>query len=229
LNSSPRCRRQKSCRRPEWRIAVKIPVSKARASRSDRSPSPVPFEMIIPQREISGARYDARHGSKTFGASKGASKRPTWNWSDHSVHRRLWDRDGFYRVALFFGPAPLVGAALAAIVWGCIVAVQTMTYQPPPWAHYAQATNWDNGSPDAPHPASPAKPLPPLRADGSAIGYDSGWNMTANPLTISPTMEADVGATPIIGFTIDEPTATMSRILDGDRRINCSSVFLPAF
>jgi len=130
------------------------------------------------------------------------------------AHRRLWDRDGFYRIALFFGPAPLVGAALAAIVWGCIGAVETKTYQPPAWAHYT-ATNRDNGSPDAPHPASPTKPLPPLRADGSAIGYDPGWSMTANPVTISPTMETNVNATPISGFTIDEPTATMAKILDG--------------
>src|ERR1700688_3409501 len=90
------------------------------------------------------------------------------------IHRRLWGRDGFYRVALFFGPAPLAGAALAAIVWGCIVAVQTRTYQPPAWAHYTPATSGDTGSPDAPLPARPEKPLPPLRADGSAIGYDSG-------------------------------------------------------
>jgi hypothetical protein len=130
------------------------------------------------------------------------------------AHRRLWDRDGFYRVALLFGPAPLVGATLAAIVWGCVVAVQTRTYQPPAWAHFT-ATNRDNGSPEAPHQASPARPLPPFRADGSAIGYDTGWSMTANPLTISPTMEADVNPTPIMGFTLDEPTATMARILDG--------------
>jgi hypothetical protein len=131
------------------------------------------------------------------------------------IHRRLWGRDGFYRIALLFGPAPLVGAGLAAIAWGCIVAVQTRTYQPPAWAHYTPATSGDNGSPDAPHPISPARPLPPLRGDGSAIGYDAGWSMTANSVTISPTMEADVNATPITGFTIDEPTATMARILDG--------------
>jgi hypothetical protein len=128
------------------------------------------------------------------------------------THRRLWDRDGFYRVALFFGPAPLVGAALAAIVWSCIVAVQTKTDQPPAWAHYTRA---DYGSPDAPHQVRPARPLPPLRADGSAIGYDPGWSMTANSLTISPTMEADVNPTPIMGFAIDEPTVTMAQILDG--------------
>jgi hypothetical protein len=145
------------------------------------------------------------------------------------IHRRLWDRGGFYRVALFFGPAPLVGAALAAIVWGCIAALQTETYQPPAWAHYT-APNRNNGSPDAPQPASPAKPLPPLRADGSAIGYDPGWSMTANPVTISPTMEAVVNPTPVIGFTIDEPTATMARIRDAGPKdklfVGVSSGFL---
>jgi hypothetical protein len=131
------------------------------------------------------------------------------------IHRRLWDRDGYYRVALFFGPAPLVGAALAAIVWVCIADMRTETYQPPAWAHYTPPTNGDNGSPEAPHPASPVKPLPPLRADGSVIGYDPGWSMTANPVTVSPAMDADVSSTPIVGFTIDEPTASMARILDG--------------
>jgi hypothetical protein len=44
------------------------------------------------------------------------------------TRRCLMERDGFYRVALFFGPAALVGAASAATVWGCIVAVQSVTY-----------------------------------------------------------------------------------------------------
>jgi hypothetical protein len=135
------------------------------------------------------------------------------------IHRRLWDRNGVYRVALFFGPAPLAGAGVAAIVWVCIADVQNTTYQPPPWAHNAEVSNRDNGSPDAPLSASPERPLPPLRADGSAIGYDPGWSMTANPLTVSPTMEVNVGATPITGFTLDEPTATMARIL-GERPKN---------
>jgi hypothetical protein len=107
---------------------------------------------------------------------------------------------------------------LAVIAWRCTVAVQTMAYQPPAWAHITQATGRDNGAPDAPLPASPVKPLPPLRADGSAIGYDAGWNMTANPLTVSPTMETTISATPIMGFTIDEPAVSMALILEGRPR-----------
>ena len=126
------------------------------------------------------------------------------------IHRRLWERDGFYRVALFFGPAPLAGIALAAIVWAGIGAMQNTPDQPPPWARVPEITN---GSMDAPLAAIPAKPLPPLRADGSAIGYDPGWSITVNPLTVSPTMDVTVSATPITGFTVDEPTVTMARIL----------------
>jgi hypothetical protein len=131
------------------------------------------------------------------------------------IHRRLWDRDRYYRVALFFGPAPLAGAAMAAIVWACIASVKPETHQPPPWAHFTPVTNGPNGSPDAPLPAPPAKPLPPLRADGSAIGYDAGWSVSANPVTISPTMEVEVRAPPLSGFTVDEPTVTMAQILAG--------------
>jgi hypothetical protein len=130
------------------------------------------------------------------------------------IHRRLWDRGGLYRLALFFGPASSTGVALAALVWACIGAAQTTTYQPPAWAHFTAASNRDKGSPEAPLQTSPARPLPPFRADGSAIGYDSGWSMTANPVTISPTVNAEVSATPITGFTINEPTVTMARMLD---------------
>ena len=131
------------------------------------------------------------------------------------VHRRLWEQDSGYRIALLFGPAALVGAALGAIAWVGVVAVQTATNQPPAWAKNTEVTTWDSGSRNAPHPASQTKPLPPLRADGSAIGYDPGWSMTANPMTVSQTMDADVKATPISGFTIDDPTVTMAQILDG--------------
>ncbi len=131
------------------------------------------------------------------------------------AHRRLWERDGFYRIAVFFGPAPLIGAALAAIVWSGTAALRRETDQPPAWAHYTPATSVGHTAPDAPLTVGPAKPLPPLRADGSAIGYDPGWSATANPVTVSPTMDADVSATAITGFTIDEPTATLARIVDG--------------
>ena len=129
------------------------------------------------------------------------------------IHRRLWDRDGFYRVALFFGPAPLAGAGLAAIVWACISDVRTAPHEPPAWAHYTETTTRDRGTPDAPKPASPEKPLPPLRADGSAIGYDPGWSVTANPVTIKPPLDMTVEPAPIAGFTIAEPTVTMARLL----------------
>jgi hypothetical protein len=131
------------------------------------------------------------------------------------IHRRLWDRDDFYRLALFFGPAPLIGAGLAAIVWVCIGTERTATHQPPPWAHYTEPSKRDRGSPDAPKPAIPAKPLPALRADGSAIGYDPGWSVTANPVTLNRPVDANVGATPIDGFTLAEPTVTMARLLEG--------------
>jgi hypothetical protein len=128
------------------------------------------------------------------------------------VHRRLWERDAFYRIALFFGPAPLLGAALAVIVWDGVAAVQGTIYQPPAWAH---VTSSDNGSADAPRPASPVKPLPPLRADGSTIGYDHGWSITANAMIIRPTKEVDLNPTPIAGFSIDQPAVTMAQILNG--------------
>jgi hypothetical protein len=129
------------------------------------------------------------------------------------IHRRLWERDGFYRVALFFGPAPLLGAALAAAVWNYIIPGPNVQHQPPAWAHYEKQTNENNGSPDAPLPANPTKPLPPLRADGSAIGYDSGWSMTANALTLDAAMETNISPVPITGFTIDEPAVNMAQML----------------
>jgi hypothetical protein len=59
------------------------------------------------------------------------------------IHRRLWERDGFYRTALLFGPAPLIGCGLAAGIWFMVRVLPTPGVQPPNWGKPpAGPENW---------------------------------------------------------------------------------------
>jgi hypothetical protein len=128
------------------------------------------------------------------------------------VQARLWERDGAYRAALLLGPAPLLGAAVAAAVWGGVMEFRALTYQPPPWGTWSRPATSNNG--DAPPQAlQPARPLPEIGADGALAGYQPGWKVEARPIEVSPTMNVDVKANALTGFTISNPSIDMAQIL----------------
>src|SRR6202012_3243469 len=87
------------------------------------------------------------------------------------IHRRLWDRDGFYRVALLFGPAPLVGGAVAAGIWLVVQGLPAPTAPVPAWAKLPQSSDGESAGGE-PHAVAPAAPLPPIGADGGYRGYE---------------------------------------------------------
>jgi hypothetical protein len=128
------------------------------------------------------------------------------------IHRRMWHQDGGYRVALMLGPAPLLGAVLAAALWGTVVAVREVTYQPPSWA-VPQGSKILRD--DAGHPLTvqPARPLPEVGADGGLIGHEPGWNVVARPIQVSQTMDVDIETNPLAGFAIKGPSVDMEQIL----------------
>jgi hypothetical protein len=128
------------------------------------------------------------------------------------IHRRLWSQDGLYRAALLFGPAPLVGCLLAGAVWGCILALGGETSQPPRWAVPQDPGTWSTSA-SQPQTIQPAKPLPPVGADGRLTGYELGWRVTTNPIVVSQTMDVDVKPTPLTAFFLDGPSVDMAQIL----------------
>ncbi|WP_428483937.1 hypothetical protein [Rhodopila sp.] len=128
------------------------------------------------------------------------------------IHRRLWQQDGNYRIALLLGPAPCLGLSIAAVIWGSFTAVKQFTYQPPSWATAPHRAMWQTGT-DQAAVLEPARPLPAFAADGSLEGIEPGWNVAIRPITVSPTMNVDVKTTSVATFNITGATIDMEQIL----------------
>ena len=131
------------------------------------------------------------------------------------IHRRLWERDGLYRAALLFGPAPVLGCMLAGVLWVAFQAVMGPSDQPPPWAVVRPAT-MHNASGGEPLTVQPTQPLPHVNADGSLTGYQPGWIVTAYPIVVSPTMSVEVQPSTVSGFNtffLDGPDLDVERII----------------
>lgn len=128
------------------------------------------------------------------------------------VHRRLWERDGFYRVALLFGPAPLIGCGVAAGIWFIVRAVPTPVVQPPDWGNPPQAAeNWSTtGEPQA---VEPALPIPLVGANGKLSGYAAGWRATIHAVEVSPTFNIEIKPTPLSAFFVDGSTIDLAPII----------------
>ena len=129
------------------------------------------------------------------------------------IHRRLWQQGGGYRAALLLGPAPLLGVLLAGAVWGSVLSLRQRTYQPPLWAKPPTGHNTWTSDADHPQTVEPARPLPQVGADGALVGRDPGWNVAVNPIQVSQTMNVDVKADSLVGFSIKGPSVDMEQIL----------------
>jgi hypothetical protein len=130
------------------------------------------------------------------------------------IHRRLWRDDGLYRIALLFGPAPLLGFMFASAVWGIRLNFERMTSRPPNWATPHAPEVWNSAGGQA-ITVQPDKPLPATDAAGGLIGYGAGWRVTANPIQVSDTLDVDVKPTSVSTFSLDGPNIDMDRIIAG--------------
>ena len=128
------------------------------------------------------------------------------------IHRRLWDRDGMYRIALLFGPAPLIGCALAAGIWMGLRTLPAPEAPLPDWAKRpVSADRWDTSG--EPQTAKPDRPLPPVGANGALSGYEPGWQGTINPVDIKPMLDVTLKSTPLSAFFLDGPKIEMAQII----------------
>ena len=128
------------------------------------------------------------------------------------IHRRLWDRDGLYRVALLFGPAPLIGCGVAAAIWLMVRAVPTPIVHPPAWGKPPEATDtWSTTG--EPQTLQPKAPLPAVDTDGQLSGYVAGWQATLREVEVSPTFNTEIKPTPLSGFFLDSPSIDLAQII----------------
>ncbi|MEJ0092758.1 MAG: hypothetical protein WDN46_04825 [Methylocella sp.] len=128
------------------------------------------------------------------------------------IHCRLWDGDGFYRVALLFGPAPLIGCGVAAGIWFMVRALPAPIVQPPDWGKPPQsAENWSTTG--EAQTVEPARPIPPVGANGGLSGYEAGWRATIHAIEVSPTFNTEITPTPLSAFLVDGSTIDLAPII----------------
>jgi hypothetical protein len=145
------------------------------------------------------------------------------------IHRRLWDRDGLYRIALFFGPAPLAGCAVVASIWFIVRALPAPVVQLPDWGKPSQsAENWSTTG--EPQTVQPAAPLPAVDADGGLTGYETGWRATIRAVEITPTLSTNIMPTPLTTFFVNGSTIDLVPIIaagpKGTKFVGTGSGFL---
>jgi len=127
------------------------------------------------------------------------------------VHRRLWQRDGTYRIAVLLGPPPLLGAAVAALVWGGVHSLA------PPSSTQSSQAPW--AVPSGPHlPAStdPPRPIAPgmaLPDSGVPAGLVTGWRGTIQPVRIDEAMDFNVLSTRLAPLVLDDPSLDLGRVI----------------
>jgi hypothetical protein len=128
------------------------------------------------------------------------------------IHRRLWERDGWYRAALLFGPAPLLGCALATGIWLLVRPSPAPSVQPPPWGKPpASSDNWSTTG--DPHKVEPALPIPRADARGRLSGYEPGWRGTIHALEVSPTFNTQIDPESLDVFFVDGATIDLAPII----------------
>jgi hypothetical protein len=132
------------------------------------------------------------------------------------VHRRLWRDDALYRLCLLLGPAPLVGAVIAAAAWSGAQAWRSAAPSaplpsPPPWAvQHSQVWSVSAGQP---HVVQPTALLPQRAEDGGLTGYRDGWQVTINPAVLKGALDVDVEPTPLSGFTLEGAGIDMAQLV----------------
>jgi len=128
------------------------------------------------------------------------------------IHRRLWDREGLYRVALLFGPAPLIGCGVAAGIWFMVRALPAPIVPPPDWGKAPQAAvNWSTTG--EPQTVQPARPIPSVGANGGLRGYEAGWQATIRAVEVGPMLNLEIKPTPLSAFFVDGSTIDLAQII----------------
>ncbi|HLJ63158.1 MAG TPA: hypothetical protein VKT70_03575 [Stellaceae bacterium] len=145
------------------------------------------------------------------------------------IHRRLWDRDGFYRIALLFGPAPLIGCGVAAGIWFMVRAFPAPIVPPPDWAKPTLAAeNWSTTG--EPQTLLPALPIPPIGANGGLSGYEAGWRAAIHAIEVTPTFNTEIKPTPSSAFLVDGAKIDLAQIIAtgsrGTKFVGAGSGFL---
>ena len=131
------------------------------------------------------------------------------------VHRELWQRRHAYRWAVLLGPPPLIGCAVAALVWAgdqrfLAHAPSGTTANDVPWAQWTRPV-MEAGQPFT---EVPSAPLPRSNGTNRIGGLQPGWVGGILPMTIDAVMGVNIVGTSLGSFTLDQPTIPLKRITD---------------
>ena len=128
------------------------------------------------------------------------------------VHRTLWQREQGYRWAFLMGPPPLIGLAVAALVWAGVQHSST----PLPSGSHAPWAKWTRPLLQGGQPFTeiPSAALPAGDTTGRVPGLQPGWVGGILPMTVDATMSVNLTATSLGSFTFDQPTIPLARVVE---------------
>ena len=129
------------------------------------------------------------------------------------IHRRLWARDPTYRMAFLAGPPPLIGMAVAAIMWSGYHVIAWSTPQAAagvPWVQWTPVTLQAGGPPAL---VLPDEPFPGGTMQGIPAGLTTGWSGRVQPITLGAALDVDVLPTPLARVSLDQPVIELDRIV----------------
>ncbi len=124
------------------------------------------------------------------------------------VHRRLWQSDLTYRVAVLLGPPPVIGFLIGAVLWAAMQAGAGRSV--PGWAIPSEAVRQD----DTPRTEAPVTLLQPRDAQGRLQRFTPGWLGSIHGVEVRPTLTVDVQDSALSGFALDAPDIDVERIID---------------
>lgn len=129
------------------------------------------------------------------------------------IHRRLWQNDGRYRVALLCGPAPLAGCLVATALWAGVLALSGPKDHPSlQWAVPHGPKIWSTAA-NRPQKVQPAQPLLASGANGKLAGYESGWQVTVNPIEMGANLDVDLKPNALKAFFLPGPDVDMAQMV----------------
>lgn len=130
------------------------------------------------------------------------------------IHQRLWMRDATYRVAFLAGPPPLIGIAIATLLWFAVPAgfrpFGGAARSDIPWAHYTPPVARPAASVTA---VVPDAALPDADTNGATAGLTTGWMGPIVPITINAALDADVLSKPVGTFSTDQVAIELDQII----------------
>ena len=128
------------------------------------------------------------------------------------VHRELWAGNPLYRLSVLAGPAPLVGALLAGVLWVAGVGGLGTGRSAPRWATPEPHDTWNSA--DGPiRSVKPRASLPLVDAEGNLAGYKPGPRLATQPIQVQGNFDVNVESAVLTAVPYDSARLEMDRVI----------------